>query len=185
MTVTSLCVLSCKFFGSSAVHSSKPTLPHPTNPHHPAKIEKKSVSCEFRISFSPWRVFHANRRLDVWNNSDGTQHNVLHSLSKRKIVALNVQSGGSEFKRTGKAVGVILKAFKILSSLFPRPVLLFFFFFFLAFSHSAVRLLEQSITVSKFLFSALAWKHSGTACFHFRRGKAGLCFKTPASPDVP
>lgn len=33
--------------------------------------------------------------------------------------------------------------------------------------------------------SALAWKHSETACFHFSRGKAGLCFKSPAPPDVP
>lgn len=57
--------------------------------------------------------------------------------------------------------------------------------FFLVSSHQAVQLLEQSITVSKFLFSALAWKHSETACFHFSRGKAGLCFKSLAPPDVP
>lgn len=41
------------------------------------------------------------------------KHNVLQSLSKEKTVALNVRSFRSEFKRTGKAVGVILKAFKI------------------------------------------------------------------------
>lgn len=45
----------------------------------------------------------------------GQQHSVL-SLSKEKTVALNVQSFRSEFKRTGKAVGVILEAFKIFSS---------------------------------------------------------------------
>lgn len=54
----------------------------------------------------------------------GQQHSVL-SLSKEKTVALNVQSFRSEFKRTGKAVGVILEAFKIFSS----PL------FFLASSH--------------------------------------------------
>lgn len=46
----------------------------------------------------------------------GQQHSVL-SLSKRKTVALNVQSFRSGFKCTGKAVGVILEAFKIFSSL--------------------------------------------------------------------
>lgn len=51
MTVTSLCVLSCKFFGSFAVHSSKHPTPHPSTLQK-KKERKKSVSCEFRMSFS-------------------------------------------------------------------------------------------------------------------------------------
>ena len=52
----------------------------------------------------------------------GQLQSALQSLSreneqkKKKNSALNVQSCGSEFKRTGKAVGVILKPFKIFSS---------------------------------------------------------------------
>lgn len=147
MTVTSLCAqLQILWqFRSTQLKAHSPPTPHP-NPFTLQKKKREREKNQFHVSlewvFPPQHlaslvllgVFHANRRLDVWNNRDGTQHNVLHSLSKRKIVALNVQSGGSEFKCTGKAVGVILKAFKILSSLFPRPVLLFLFFF-LAFSH--------------------------------------------------
>lgn len=56
-------------------------------------------------------------------NLDGTTaqcFTVTFKGERAKIVALNLQSFRSEFKRTGKAVGVILKPFKI----FPSP---FFF----------------------------------------------------------
>lgn len=62
-------------------------------------------------------------------DADGTRpqfFTVTFKVERGKIVALHVQSFRSEFKCTGKAVGVILKPFKI----FPFP-----FFFFLASSH--------------------------------------------------
>lgn len=93
---------------------------------------------------------------------------------RAKIVALNLQSFRSEFKRTGKAVGVILKPFKI----FPSP----FFFWHL---HIKLCGCWSNPLLCQSSCSALAWKHSETACFHFSRGKAGLCFKSPAPPDVP
>lgn len=51
------------------------------------------------------------------------ENNVLQSHSKEKIGYVNARSFGSKFKRTGKAVGVISKAFKV----FSPP---FFFFLF-------------------------------------------------------
>lgn len=79
MTVTSLCVLSCKFSGSFAVHSSKRSPPpSPT-------LQQKRERNQFHVSlqqvfffFSSSRVllhfvllcvFRANRRVDVWNKA--------------------------------------------------------------------------------------------------------------------
>lgn len=53
---------------------------------------------------------------DTTVNTDGTTAQCF-TVERAKIVALNVQYFRSEFKRTGKAVGVILKPFKI----FPFP----------------------------------------------------------------
>lgn len=91
-----------------------------------------------------------------------------------KIVAFCVQSFRSEFKRTGKAVGVILKPFKI----FPLP----FFFWHL---HIRPCCCWSNPLLCQSSCSASAWKHSETACFRCSRGKAGLRFKSPAPPDVP
>lgn len=74
--------------------------------------------------------------------SDGTSKRLSEEKEQQqKIVALSVLSSRSEFKRTGKAVGVMLKPFKISPSpfLWRRRI-------------KTTRLLEQSITVSKFLF---------------------------------
>ena len=128
-------------------------------------------------------MLNTDHRHGHWNNWAsqltliGQQHRAIQSCSeqnKQKIVALNVQSFRSEFKRTGKAVGVILKPFNI----FPSP--LFFW-------HLPIKLCGcwSNPLLCQSSCSALAWKHSETACFHFSRGKAGLCFKSPAPPDVP
>lgn len=45
----------------------------------------------------------------------GPENNVLQSHSKEKIGYVNARSSGSKFKCTGKAVGVISKAFKVFS----------------------------------------------------------------------
>lgn len=87
-----------------------------------------------------------------------------------KIVAFCVWRFRSEFKRTGKIVGVILKPFKIF------PLSFFFFFWHIHIRPCGCRsnpLLCQSSC------SALVWKHSETACFHCSRGKAGTVFQVP------
>lgn len=92
---------------------------------------------------------------------------------REEIIALNVQSFRLKFKRTEKEVGVILKPFKI----FPSP-----FFWHL---HIKLCSCGSNLLLCQSSCSALAWKHSETACFHFSRAKAGLCFKSPTPPDVP
>lgn len=130
-------------------------------------------------------LFKNQHHYQYWNNQTslltqmGRLHRALQSLSKenqQKLVALNVQSLRSEFKRTGKAVGVILKPFKI----FPSPP--FFFFWHL---HIKLCGCWSNPLLCQSSCSASAWKHSETACFHFSRGKAGLCFKSRSPPDVP
>lgn len=62
MTVTSLCVLSCKFFGGLAVHSSKqPPLPTPPRTHtpNPTTLKKKN---QFHVSLE--LVFPSSVSLD-------------------------------------------------------------------------------------------------------------------------
>lgn len=59
----------------------------------------------------------------------GPENNVLQSHSKEKIGYVNARSSGSKFKCTGKAVGVISKAFKV----FSPP------FFFLLFWHLHIK----------------------------------------------
>ncbi len=89
---------------------------------------------------------------------------------------------GSEFTLSGKAVGVILKAFFKIHPLFSHS-----FFCLLPFSQALH--LPQHCRSNPLLchgsWSIAAQQHGTTACFNFSWGNPGPPLQSPASPDVP